>query len=42
MDPHDWVNKFYSCYMSIAVGIFDGCGLGIDTDQGNQPNKSTV
>ena len=21
MDPHDWLNKFYSCYMAIVVSI---------------------
>ena len=25
MDPHDWLNKFYSCYMAIVVGIINGC-----------------
>ena len=29
--PYDWLNKFYSCYMTIVVGIINGCGLGIDT-----------
>ena len=29
MDPYDWLNKFYSCYMAILVSIFNGCGLGI-------------
>ena len=28
---YDWLNKFYSCYMATAVGIVDGCGLGINT-----------
>ena len=30
MDPYDWLNKFYSCYMATVVGIVNGCGLGID------------
>ena len=33
--PYDWLNKFYSCYMAIVVGIVNGCGLGIDTCHGN-------
>ena len=35
MDPHDWLNKFYSCYMAIVVGIINGCGLIIDMCHGN-------
>ena len=29
--PYDWLNKFYSCYMTTVVSIVNGCGLGIDT-----------
>ena len=29
--PYDWLNKFYSRYMAIVVGIVNGRGLGIDT-----------
>ena len=29
MDPCDWLNKFYSCYMETVVVIVDGHGLGI-------------
>ena len=32
---YDWLNKFYSCYMVIVVGIVYGCGLGIDTHHKN-------
>ena len=28
--PYDWLNKFYSCYMTIVVIIVNRCGLGID------------
>ena len=35
MDPCDWLNKFYSCYIANVVGIVDGNGLGIDTCHGN-------
>ena len=27
MDPYDWLNKFYSCYMAIVVAIVNRCGL---------------
>ena len=30
MDPYDWLNKFYSCYMATVVGIINGHVLGID------------
>ena len=35
MKPIWLVNKFYSCYMAIAVGIINGRGLGINTLCGN-------
>ena len=31
MDPCDWLNKFYSCYMATVVIIVNGHGLGIGT-----------
>ena len=31
MDPYDWLNKFYSCYMVTVVVIVNGRGLGIVT-----------
>ena len=33
--PYDWLNKFYSCYMAIVVGIVNGHGLGINKRRGN-------
>ena len=33
--PYDWLNKFYSCYRAIVVGIVNGRGLGVDTRLGN-------
>ena len=27
--PYNWLNKFYSCYVAIVVGIVNGHGLGI-------------
>ena len=35
IDPYDWLNKFYSCYMAILVGIINGLDLGIDMHCGN-------
>ena len=29
--PYDWLNKFYSCYMTFVVVIVNGRGLGIAT-----------
>ena len=29
------LNKFYSCYMTIVVGIINGHDFGIDTRRGN-------
>ena len=26
MDPYDWLNKFYSCYMATVVIIINGHG----------------
>ena len=31
MHPYDWLNKFYSCYMTTVVVIVNGHGLGIGT-----------
>ena len=31
MDPCEWLNKFYSCYMANVVIIVNGPGLGIGT-----------
>ena len=31
IDPYDWLDKFYSCYMATVVIIVNGYGLGIDT-----------
>ena len=30
---HDWLSKFFSCYMAVVVGIVNGRGLGIDMSQ---------
>ena len=35
MNPIDWLNKFYSCYMAIVVIIINGRGLSIDTHHRN-------
>ena len=35
MDPYDWLNKFYGCYMTTVVSIVNGHSLGIDTRHGN-------
>ena len=32
---YDWLNKFYSCYMTTVVGIVNGRGLGIYMRCGN-------
>ena len=40
MDPYDWLNKFYSCYMAAVVVIVNGRGLGIDTRRRHKPHKS--
>ena len=34
MDPYNWLNKFYSCYMATVANIVIGYGLGIDTCHG--------
>ena len=31
MDPYDWLNKFYNCYMATVVVIVIGRGLDIST-----------
>ena len=38
--PYDWLNKLYSFYTAVVVGIVSGCGITIDVHCGNQPNKS--
>ena len=35
MNPHDRVNKLYSCYMVTVVSIINGNGFGIDPRRGN-------
>ena len=40
--PYDWLNKFYSFYMTFVVDIISMCGLSIDTHHRNQPNKSKL
>ena len=35
MDPYDWLNKFYSCYIATVAIIVNGCGLVIDMCHGN-------
>ena len=39
MDPHDWLNMFYSLYVIAVVGIISRGGLSIDAHHENQPNK---
>ena len=39
MDPYDWLNKFYNCYVAILVSIINGRDIGIDMHHGNLPNK---
>ena len=34
MDPIYWFNNFYSCYMTIIVGIVNGDGLCINMHEG--------
>ena len=36
---YNWLNKFYSCYMTTAVVIINGSGLGVNTRGGNLPTK---
>ena len=38
--PHDWLNKFYNCFMTIVVVIVNGRSLGIDARRRHSPNKS--
>ena len=33
--PYDWLNMFYSYYMTTVAIIINGHGLGIDTHHGN-------
>ena len=42
IDPIYWLSKLYICYMATVVHILNGCGLGIDTYHGNQPDKSKL
>ena len=39
MDPYDWLNKFYSFYVTAVVGIVGRHGLSTDAHHENQPNK---
>ena len=39
MDPYDWLNMLYSCYVAAVVGNIRRYGLSIDTCHENQPNK---
>ena len=40
--PYDWLNKFYSFYMTAVVVIDDGHGLTVEARRINQPNKSKL
>ena len=40
MDPYDWLNVFYSCYMAAVFNIVSKRGLNIDTSCRNQPNSA--
>ena len=40
--PHHRLNKFYSFYMAVIVGITSMHGLIIKTCHRNQPNKSKL
>ena len=35
MNPYDWLNKFYSCYMARVAIIVNGHGLDLDMRRGN-------
>ena len=35
LTPHDWLNKFYSCFIATVAVIINGYGLGIDMHHGN-------
>ena len=35
INPYDWLNKFYNCYMAVIVCIVNGHSLGIDMCHGN-------
>ena len=39
MDPYNWLNKFYRCYVAAVVSIVSRCGLSIDAHHKKQPNK---
>ena len=39
---HDWLNKFYSFYMTAIVGIVSRHGLAVEAHHRNQPNKSKL
>ena len=42
MTPYDWLNEFYSFYVTAIVGIDSRHGLRIETHHRNQPNKSKL
>ena len=42
MNPYDWLNKFYSLYMTAIVGFVSRRGLWIEVRHKNQPNKSKL
>ena len=33
--PYDWLNKLYSFYVTVVVGIVSGCGLNTDVHNRN-------
>ena len=37
-----YINKFYSCYVTIVVGIDNCHSLAIDMHHGNYPNESKL
>ena len=39
MDPYDWLNKFYSCYIATVVIIVNGRGLGIGMRRRHKPTR---
>ena len=41
-NPHDWLSKFYSCYMAAVVVINGGRGLTVEARRINQTNKSKL
>ena len=40
--PHDWLDKFYSLYISAVVSIFSKGGFRIEVCHRNQPNRSKL